>query len=502
MADTSSWSHSAAPLGGHYGSSAPQHSTSGYYQPPIFSSNMPSYTLTHTFTFPSYLSPAPSTTLTGHGQGHSQSQSQSQSQGQQTLQRLQPSSPSLSFPAYDISINATSTSAPSSAASIFHSPLLTSPGAAALPSLLSTSSSSPLSSSLSSSYPPSSSDSSSASQPASSRSRLSASERKARRAAKHRAIDLSRRTREAAALAHLKQLLSPSSANGTSSGGSAPSGSSASDGPTPTATAGSSTAASASANNASGDSKAAVLEQTVAEVMRLRAVIAAQQTMLSGQTAPLHRSVHPPLPHALSPEWPALYNHHIAQYSPAPHHPAASAPSTANGPPSAPSSAASSTLTSLSSDLHTLYSSFFLHSPYHLTLIQPGTAACIDTNGAFLAHARLPRSHVVGKRITLCPAVRLLLDRGDHIGADEFMGGRGVDCGRDRQASNGLNLVRLYSGASDTVLCVFRYVLSDGRVMDVRGRCWLTKGRFSGVVGEAPLMIIQSSEEDYVTVTG
>ena len=247
---------------------------------------------------------------------------------------------------------------------------------------------------------------------------------------------------------------------------------------------------------AATDSKAAVLEQTVAEVMRLRGVIAAQQAVMSGQTAPLHRTVLPPLPHALSPEWSAIYNHHTTHHSPPPTPSSASASATSNSN----SSHSASTLTSLSSDLHTLYSSFFLHSPYHLTLIQPGTAACIDTNHSFLSHARLPRSHVVGKRITLCPAVRLLLDRGDVIVADEFMGGRAVDCGRERQAANGLSLVRLYSGAEETVLCMFRYVLGDGRVVDVRGRCWLTKGRFSGVMGEAPLMIIQSSEDDYMTV--
>ena len=254
--------------------------------------------------------------------------------------------------------------------------------------------------------------------------------------------------------------------------------------------------AAATSNSAATDSKAAVLEQTVAEVLRLRAVIATQQAVLATQGAPLHRHIAPPLPHALSSDWPAIYSHHGTHHSPpaTPSSAAVSASTTASSQPSA------STVNSLSSDLHTLYSSFFLHSPYHLTLVQPGTAACVDTNNSFLSHARLPRSHVVGKRLTVCPALRLLIDRGDNIVSEEFMGGRGVDCGRERQAANGLSLVRLYSGAEETVLCMFRYVLGGGRVVDMRGRCWLTKGRFSGVMGDAPLMIVQSSADDYVNV--
>ena len=474
MADTSAWSHHA--VSGHYGSSAAQHSSAAYYPPPIFSSSAPSYTLTQTFTFPSYLHSPPS--LRAQSQHHS---TQLQQQQQSPL-------PSLSFPGFEPSS--------SSAASIFHSPHLSSAITAASPSLLSATSALSSSSSLPTAYP-SSSDSSSSSRP-SSRSRLSAPERKARRAAKHRAIDLTRRTREAAALTQLKQLLSPSSPSSSFTAVSASSPTVHSDGSHSGAVSdGAAVAAAAAAaalSNAATDSKAAVLEQTVAEVLRLRAVIDTQQALLSGQTAPLHRPVNPPLPHALSPDWAGIYNHHITHHSPPLTPPSASSATAA-------SSASASTLSSLSSDLHTLYSSFFLHSPYHLTLVQPGTAACIDTNQSFLSHARLGRGGVVGKRITLCPAVRLLLDRGDSILADEFMGGRGVDCGRERQAANGLSLVRLYSGAEETVLCVFRYVLGDGRVVDMRGRCWLTKGRFSGVVGEAPLMIVQSSDDDYTTIS-
>lgn len=458
MADTSSWGQSGSTLAGHYSSSGPHCSGAPYYQPPpVFSSSsaLPSYTLTHTFTFPSYLNTP--TALASQSQSHS--------------------FPARNSSAYSGSSLSTSASFNAAAAT------------AGSPSLLSSASSLSLSSSSPASLlpfpsPASSSDSSSTSPP-SVRSRLSASDRKARRAAKHRAIDLTRRTRESAALSQLKQLLSPSAAPTYSNGGAV------SDVSVPPA----SSFSGSTSSSAASDSKAAVLEQTVSEVMRLREVIAAQQAMLSGQTAPLHRTVPPPLPHSLSPEWPALYNHLLtAHHSPPPTPSSASSNSNFNQSPAA------STLTSLSSDLHTLYSSFFLHSPYHLTLIQPGTAACIDTNLSFLSHARLPRSHVVGKRITLCPAVRLLLDRGDNIVADEFMGGRAVDCGRERQAANGLSLVRLYSGAEESVLCRFRYVLGDGRVADVRGRCWLTKGRFSGVVGEAPLMIVQSAEGDYVNV--
>ena len=212
MADTSSWSHSAATLNGHYVSSAPQHS-SPYYQPAVFSSSLPSYTLTHTFTFPSYLNTPPQ--LNGPSLSHIHSQPHSS-------QRQQPLSPALSFRAYEPTI---------SSASIFHSPVLSSPhtsiaaaaaASSVLPALLSSAAS--LSSSSSSSCPappplfspPSSSDCSSASPPAA-RSRLSASDRKARRAAKHRAIDLTRRTRESAALSHLKQLVSPHSATPSSS---------------------------------------------------------------------------------------------------------------------------------------------------------------------------------------------------------------------------------------------------------------------------------------------
>ena len=468
MADTTAWSHSAGRLGGHY-SSAGAHRSAAFYQPPVFSSSLPSYTLTQTFTFPSYLNT--SHTLTSSSPAHTQSASQQLYTSQRQSQSPPPSVP------HDSTASTTS---------IFHSPVLSSPhaAAAASPSLLSTVSS--LSSSLPSpSFVPapsvlSSSDSSSASPP-SVRSRLSSSERKARRAAKHRAIDLTRRTRESAALVHLKQLLAHSATSSHNH----------------TATPSEAVLTAASSPSLSTisatDSKAAVLEQTVAEMLRLRALVATQQQAISsGQTAPLHRPLLPPLPHALSPDWPALYNHHTTHHSP-PHTPSSS-PLTPHAPPAA------STLTSLSSDLHTLYSSFFLHSPHHLTLIQPGTAACIDSNHSFLVHARLARSEVVGKRITLCPAVRLLLDRGERIVPEEFMGGRGVDCGRERQAANGLSLVRLYSGSEESVLCRFRYVLGNGRVVDVRGRCWLTKGRFSGVVGDAPLMIVQSGEEDYNNV--
>lgn len=232
----------------------------------------------------------------------------------------------------------------------------------------------------------------------------------------------------------------------------------------------------------------------MAEVKRLRAIIATQHTMLGEQRASLQRLVHPPLQHALSPEWSAIFNQFTTRYSPA-----RVLSSSAPVPPTY--SPTSSLLQTLSCDLHNLYASFFVHSPYHLALVQPGTAFCIDTNHSFLAYVGLPRDRVVGKRITLSPAVYLLLERGDHILPDEFMGGRGMDCGRERQASNWQSLERLYGGAEETVVCVFRYILGDERVVDARCRCWLMRGWFSGVVEEMPWMIVQSSEDDYVTVT-
>ena len=48
------------------------------------------------------------------------------------------------------------------------------------------------------------------------------------------------------------------------------------------------------------DRKAAVLEQTVAEMTRLHKVIAVQRALLTELTASLHRPVYPPLPHAHS----------------------------------------------------------------------------------------------------------------------------------------------------------------------------------------------------------
>ena len=483
MAEAGTWPQSSLGAHRHYAGSASQHSGSSYYQPPVFSSSVPSYTLTHTFTFPSYISHT-----------HTQSQSQRQSQSQTHSTSLLPSAPHSSsyLSAYDSPTRSAVSTASPTAASI-HAPVPTRPPiSAASPSQQpspSSSLSSPSSLPAAPAYTPSSSDSSSSS-PTVSRSRLTAGERKARRAAKHRAIDLTRRTRELAALSQLKQLLTPSASASTDGGDSGSSSALDAAPVTPLAPPPNSSAAT--------DSKAAVLEQTVAEVTRLRAVVASQQAVLRGHAAPLQRSVHPPLPHAMSPEWPAIYNHHITQHAPPPNASSAIAsPSSSNAP-----SAAASTLTSLSSDLHTLYSSFFLHSPYHLTLIQPGTAAVIDASNTFLHHAMLPRHSVVGKRITLCPAVRLLLDRGDHIANDEFMGGRAEDIGRDTQASNGLSLVQLYSGTADTVLCVFRYVLGNGRVVDARGRCWLTKGKFSGVVGDAPLMIVQHGDDDYSNVAG
>ena len=482
MADTSSWSYPAAVFGGHYGGAAAgQPSGVPYFQPPVLSSSLPSYTLTHTFTFPTYIGPSAA----------------------QPPVLLNPTPPSsLSSPWQPLPYCERSGLAEPSnpAASLPQPSALTLPATAATSTAASSSLSSAAQPALSAVSTSSSSASDSSTPPSSIRPRLTASERKARRAAKHRAIDLTRRTRESTALAQLKQLVTPteaaaapatgpvtaSSADIGSRDGRAVDGSASSEAVSPDLT------SLSSALSAATDSKASVLEQTVAEVLRLRALILAQQALLDTRAAlTLPRPVVPPLPHSLSPEWPALYNHHITHHSPPPtrYTPAAAANCT-----SAPGSC---TLTSLSCDLHTLYSSFFLHSPYHLTLIQPGTAACLDSNASFLSHARLPRASVVGKRITLCPAVRLLLDRGERIVADEFMGGQAVDCGRERQAANGMSLFRLYSGADSTVLCRFRYVLGEARVMDVTCRCWLTRGHFSGVTGDMPLMIAQSCEDDY-----
>ena len=151
-------------------------------------------------------------------------------------------------------------------------------------SSLSSPSSSPVSPSIA--YPPSSSTSSSPS-PRLTRTYVPASGRKARRAAKHRGIDLTRRTRESTALAQLKQLLSLSVANNSNN-------SAVGDG-TPL-----DVSASVSRSNGATDTKAAVLENLVAEVIRLHKVIAVQRAMLTGLMAPLRRPVHPPLPHAHS----------------------------------------------------------------------------------------------------------------------------------------------------------------------------------------------------------
>ena len=137
------------------------------------------------------------------------------------------------------------------------------------------------------------------------RSYLPSSERKVRCKAKHRHFDHMRRSRELAALAQLKQLLSLPSADSSRDRISIVVGE------------GAPRAVSASVDgHGTTDGKATVLERAVEELTRLRKVIAVQRAIMAELAAQRHQPVHSsPPPAALSSAWPAVFNNHTGHHS-------------------------------------------------------------------------------------------------------------------------------------------------------------------------------------------
>ena len=267
----------------HTGSAAKQHGVVDCL--PIFSSSLPFCTLTNSYTVPIY--------------GCSPSTLNMQTQPQSVQSQLLPPAPLSSPAAYH-------TCTSSAFASILSSPMLTPATTGASTPLLSTSSSSssPSSCSIHSAacHPPSSAFFSPS--PPLTRSRLSASKRKACRAAQHRDIGSTRRIRESIALAQLQHLVCSSFAyrNNNNSNSALVDGSSFSVSPP------------MGGNGGPALFKTAVLEQTVAEVMRLHKVIAVQRALLTELTAPLHRPVHQPVPPTHPSEWSRVHDNEATCY--------------------------------------------------------------------------------------------------------------------------------------------------------------------------------------------